>query len=113
MIRAEELFFALDDSIQNFHLINQRENKLHEIFRSYCQNAPKSIHLTIQTCLNAFNQALYSTLRTIINTSGSVINADMQFAWRCFTNDLSSPDMLGAYEVKRPSKQLLIKLLFC
>ncbi len=104
VIQAEELFRALDNSIQNFHLINQQKNKLYELFHLYCQNAPKSIHLNIEICLNAFNQALYSTLRTILNSSGSVINAEIQFAWRCFTNDLSTTDILGFYATKRPSR---------
>jgi hypothetical protein len=95
----------LDNSIQNFHLINQQENKLNELFRLYCQHAPISIHLNMQICLNAFNQALYSTLRTILNTSGSVINPEIQFAWRCFTNDLFTPDILGVYETKRLSRR--------
>ena len=55
-------------------------------------------------CFHAFHQALYSTLRTVIGTSGSTINAETQFAWRCFTNDLLTPDILGAYEIKRPSE---------
>ncbi|CAF3652930.1 unnamed protein product [Rotaria sordida] len=101
IIRAEELFLALDDSIQNFHLIDQQENKLHDLFNLYCEHAPKSLDLTIQTCFNIFNQALYSTLRTVLAASGSTINVDTQFAWRCFTNDLSTPDILAAYEAKR------------
>ena len=107
MIHAEELFQALDDSVQTFHLTGQQENKLHQLLCSYCTNAPKSINLTLQTCLNAFNQALYLTLRTIITG----INADTQFAWRCFTNDLSTPDILAAYEIKRRSREL-IEILF-
>ena len=59
----------------------------------------------METCLNAFNQALYATIKTtMINTSGAVITAETQFAWRCFTNDLSTGDILGAYETKRTSK---------
>ncbi len=75
----------------------------------YCDNAPKSINLTIQTCLNAFNQALYSTLRIIMSSMGSNVNADTQFAWRCFTNDLLTTDILAVYEIKRPSSELLNK----
>ncbi|CAF4085833.1 unnamed protein product [Rotaria sp. Silwood2] len=102
ILRAEELFLALDDSIQNFHLIGQQENKLIDLFSLYCEHAPKTLDLTIQTCLNTFNQALYSTLRTILAASGSGISVDTQFAWRCFTNDLSTPDILAAYDAKRP-----------
>ncbi len=94
----------MEDSIENFHLINQKENKLLELFRFYCQYASSSsINLTVQRCLHAFHQALYFTLRTVIPTSGLTINAEIQFAWRCFTNDLSTPDILGAYEIKRLS----------
>ncbi len=104
----------MEDTIKNFHLINEQENKLNDFFRFYCQHASKSMDLTVQTCLNAFNQALYSTLRTVINTSGSTINAETQFAWRCLTNDLSTPDILGVYEIKRPSKRFLIEdLVLC
>ncbi|CAF3372079.1 unnamed protein product [Rotaria sp. Silwood1] len=102
ILRAEELFLALDDSIQNFHLIGQQENKLYDLLSLYCENAPKSLDLTIQTCFNIFNQALYSTLRTVLSVSGSGISVDTQFAWRCFTNDLATPDILSAYETKRP-----------
>lgn len=31
------------------------------------------------------------------------MSADIQFAWRCFTNDLSTPDIMGAYDSTRPS----------
>ncbi|CAF3367996.1 unnamed protein product [Rotaria sp. Silwood1] len=106
ILRAEELFLALDDSIQNFHLIGQQENKLYDLLSLYCENAPKSLDLTIQTCFNIFNQALYSTLRTVLSVSGSGISVDTQFAWRCFTNDLATPDILSAYETKRPSMKL-------
>ncbi len=41
----------------------------------------------------------------MIGTSGSTINAETQFAWRCFTNDLATPDILGAFEIKRTSKR--------
>ncbi|CAF2133241.1 unnamed protein product [Rotaria magnacalcarata] len=102
IIRAEELFLALDDSIENFHLVDQKENKLYNLFSSYCEQAPKSIELSIQTCFTVFNQALYSTLRSTIAASGPGINVHTQFAWRCFTNDLLTPDILTAYEVKRP-----------
>jgi hypothetical protein len=109
VIRAEELFQAFDDSAQNFHLIDARDDKLHHLFRSYCEHAPKSVNLTMQTCLNAFNQAFYSTLRTVMTTSGLGVNPETQFAWRCFTNDLVTPDILAAYEVKRRSENSLIK----
>ncbi|UJR16262.1 hypothetical protein I4U23_003169 [Adineta vaga] len=102
-IRAEEFFLALDDSIQNFHLIDQQTNKLHDFLRFHCQQAPASLKLTFARCLQAFHQALYATLRTMINTSSSTIHADTQFAWRCYTNDLSTPDILAAYEPKRPT----------
>ncbi|CAM2703017.1 unnamed protein product [Rotaria socialis] len=101
ILRAEELFLALDDSIENFHLVDQKENKLYNLFSSYCEQAPKSIDLSIQICFTVFNQALYSTLRSTIAVSGPGINVDTQFAWRCFTNDLSTPDILTAYDVKR------------
>ncbi len=39
-----------------------------------------------------------------MSTSGSIVNPDTQFAWRCFTNDLSTPDILSAYETKPPGK---------
>lgn len=105
LFRAEELFLALEHSIQNFHVCPQDQNKLHELFQIYCQHAPPSINLTVQTCFDAFNPALYATIRTMAtNTSGSVITAENQFAWKCFTNDLSSGDILGAYELKRTSK---------
>ena len=103
LIRVEELFFALEDSVENFHLIHQHENQLFALFRLFCQQT----HLTIPMCLHAFHQALYSTLRTILGTSGSTISAETQFAWRCFTNDLLTPDILGAYEIKRPSERVV------
>lgn len=71
----------------------------------YCQQAPQSIYLTPQICLNIFHQALYSTLRMIFNTSQTNISPETQFAWRCFTNDLTTSDILGAYETKRPSRK--------
>jgi hypothetical protein len=84
--------------------MDQQDNKLNELFRLYCEYAPQSTNLTIHACWHAFNEALYSTLRTIFNGTGQPLNADIQFAWRCFTNDLSTPDIMGAYEIKRPSK---------
>ncbi|CAF1269415.1 unnamed protein product [Adineta ricciae] len=102
-IRAEELFLALDDSIQNFHLVDQRTNELHDFLRYYCQQAPELLQIPFAKCLQAFHQALYVTLRTMLNMSGSTITADTQFAWRCYTNDLSTPDILAAYEPKRPT----------
>ncbi|CAF0738248.1 unnamed protein product [Adineta steineri] len=101
LIEAEELFLALDDSIENFHLIDQQTNKLYDLFRLYCEQAPKPIHLTVEICLNIFKQALYSTLRTMTSSTGTIINADTQFAWRCFTDDRLTPDILSAYEPKR------------
>ena len=103
-IRAEELFLALDDSIQNFHQVDRRTNELHDFLRYYCQQAPELLQITFTKCLLAFHQALYATLRTMLNTPGSTTTADTQFAWRCYTNDLSTPDILAAYEPKRPSK---------
>jgi hypothetical protein len=84
--------------------MDQQNNKLTELFRLYCEYAPQSANLTIQTCWNAFNEALYSTLRTVFNGSGQPLTADTQFAWRCFTNDITTPDIMGVYEAKRPSK---------
>lgn len=92
--------------------MDQQDNKLNELFRLYCEYAPQSTNLTIHACWHAFNEALYSTLRTIFNGTGQPLNADIQFAWRCFTNDLSTTDILGAYEAKRRSRRFLIKILF-
>jgi hypothetical protein len=66
--------------------------------------------LNVQTCWNAFNEALYSTLRQTFSGSGQTLNADTQFAWRCFTNDLKTPDIMGAYEAKRPSKFIRLSI---
>ncbi|CAM4739728.1 unnamed protein product [Rotaria magnacalcarata] len=101
--RAEELFLALDDGVQNFNNMDQQNTKLTELFRLYCEYASPLANLTLLTCWNGFNQALYSTLRTICNGSGQPLNADAQFAWRCFTNDLSTPDIMGVYDARRPS----------
>ncbi|CAF4088818.1 unnamed protein product [Rotaria sp. Silwood2] len=101
--RAEELFLAFDDAIQNFNNIDQQDIKLNELFRLYCEYASPLSNLTVQTCWNTFNQALYSTLRTICNGSGQPLSAETQFAWRCFTNDLATPDIMGVYESRRPS----------
>ncbi|CAF1182417.1 unnamed protein product [Rotaria sordida] len=100
---AEELFHAFDDAVQNFNDMDQQDVKLNELFRSYCEYAAPYFNLTIQTCWNVFNQALYSTLRIICNGSGQPLNAETQFAWRCFTNDLITPDIMGVYEARRPS----------
>ncbi|CAF1130028.1 unnamed protein product [Rotaria sp. Silwood1] len=101
--RAEELFLAFDDAIQNFNNLDQQDVKLNELFRLYCEYTSPLSNLTVQTCWNAFNQALYSTLRTICNGSGQPLSAETQFAWRCFTNDLTTPDIMGVYEAGRPS----------
>jgi hypothetical protein len=103
----------LDESVQNFHLIDQQENKLHDLFRSYCENAPKSNDLTIQTCLNTFNQALYITLRAIFSATGAAVNTGTQFAWRCFTNDLTTPDILAVYETTRTSRRFYVIVFVC
>ncbi len=66
--------------------------------------------MNVQTCWNAFNEALYSTLRQTFSGSGQTLNADTQFAWRCFTNDLKTPDIMGAYEAKRPSKFIRLSI---
>lgn len=112
--RAEELFLALDDAVQNFNNMDQQDAKLNELFQLYCEYGSPSANLTIQTCWNNFNQALYSTLRTVYNGSGQTLNTDTQFAWRCFTNDLTTPDIMGVYEARRPSRILkyAIKILF-
>lgn len=96
----------MDDAVQNFNNLDQQDNKLNEIFRFYCEYAPQSANLSIQACWNAFNEALYATLRSVFNGSGQTLNGDTQFAWRCFTNDLKTPDIMGAYESKRPSKSI-------
>jgi hypothetical protein len=103
---------AFDEAVQNFNNFDQQDNKLHDLFRLYCEYAPQSSNLNIQTCWNAFNEALYSTLRMIFNGSGTVMNADTQFAWRCFTNDLTTPDITGAYEARRPSKTIFVRLKY-
>lgn len=102
LARAEELFFAVDDAVQNFNNFDQQDNKLNELFHLYCEYA-QAASLSVQTCRNAFNEALYSTLRTAYHSSGQTLNADIQFAWRCFTNDLTTPDIMGAYDSRRPS----------
>jgi len=79
-----------------------QDKKLTELFRSYCDYAPQSANLTVQKCWNVFNEALFATFRTIFNGSGILINADTQFAWRCFTNDLTTPDIMGVFETQRP-----------
>ena len=93
----------MDDAIQNFHNPDEQYRKLSELFHLYCSFAPASSTLTVQSCWKAFNQALYTTLRTLFTGSGNVLTAETQFAWRCFTNDLNTPDIIGAYEAKRPS----------
>ena len=95
--------FAVDDAIENFNNFDQQDNKLNELFHLYCEYA-QAAGLSLQTCRNAFNEALYSTLRTAYAGSGQALNADIQFAWRCFTNDLTTPDIMGAYDSRRPSK---------
>ena len=101
--RAEELFVALDDAVQNFNDLDQQESRLHDLFHSYCEQASPLSNLTVHTCWNAFNQALYSTLRSVYHASGQTLSPDTQFAWRCFTNDLTTPDIMGVYEARRPS----------
>lgn len=101
--RAEELFLALDDAIQNFHNPELQNKKLSELFHLYCSYAPPSSKLTVQSCWKAFNQALYNTLRILFTGTGNILTAETQFAWRCFTNDLNTPDIIGAYESRRPS----------
>ena len=83
-----------------------QDNKLTELFRLYCEYASQTENLTVHTCWHGFNEALYSTLRTTFNGSGQPLNAETQFAWRCFTNDLKTPDIMGAYEARRPSSKL-------
>ena len=39
-----------------------------------------------------------------MSSANSNVNADTQFAWRCFTGDLLTADILAAYETKRPSR---------
>lgn len=90
--------------MQNFNNLDEQDRKLNELFRVYCEYSPQSANLTIQACWRAFNEALYSTLRTTFNGAAQPLNADMQFAWRCFTNDLTTPDIMGAYDAKRPSR---------
>ncbi len=90
--------------------MDEQDNKLNELFRLYCEYAPQSANLNVHTCWNGFNEALYSTLRTIFGGSGQTLNADTQFAWRCFTNDLVTPDIMGAYEAKRPSKFICLSI---
>ncbi|UJR30270.1 hypothetical protein I4U23_017808 [Adineta vaga] len=100
ILRAEELFLALDDSIQNFNNMDQQDNRLQELFRLYCDYAPESAHLTVQTCWKVFNEAIYTTLRNILANAGQALNTETQFAWRCFTNDLTTTDIMGVYETK-------------
>jgi len=88
--------------------MDQKDNKLNQLFRLYCEYAPQSSNLTILACWNAFNDALYSTLRATLNGSGQPLTAEIQFAWRCFTNDLVTPDIMGAYEARRPSKKIFV-----
>ncbi len=90
--------------------MDQQDKKLNELFRLYCEYAPQSEHLTVHACWNAFNEALYSTLRAVFYGSGQALAADIQFAWRCFTNDLKTPDIVGAYEAKRPSKIICLSI---
>lgn len=91
--------------MQNFNNTDEQDRKLNELFHLYCEYAPQSSNLTVHACWRAFNEALYSTLRTTFQASGQQLTADMQFAWRCFTNDLTTPDIMGAYEARRPSKK--------
>ena len=105
--RAEELLLALGNSVQNFHSVGQEESKLTSLFASYCKRAPKSDPCTLQACSSAFNQALYVMLRTMLGISGSPVTKETQFAWRCFTNDLATPDILGVYKPKTPSNESL------
>jgi hypothetical protein len=49
-------------------------------------------------------------LRAVFYGSGQALAADIQFAWRCFTNDLKTPDIVGAYEAKRPSKIICLSI---
>jgi hypothetical protein len=109
--RAEELFVAFDDAVQNFNNMDLQDNKLNELFRLYCEYVPQSANLTVHACWHAFNEAIYSTLRTIFSGSGQTLNADVQFAWRCFTNDLITPDIMGAYDAKRPSKTISFSII--
>lgn len=97
------MFLALDDAIQNFHNPELQNKKLSELFHLYCSYAPPSSKLSVQSCWKAFNQALYNTLRILFTGTGNVLTAETQFAWRCFTNDLNTPDIIGAYESRRPS----------
>jgi hypothetical protein len=91
--------------------MDQQDNKLNELFRLYCEYAPQSANLTIDRCWNAFNEALYSTLRTVLYGAGQSLNIETQFAWRCFTNDLVTPDIMGVYEAKRPSKMIILSIV--
>lgn len=98
--RAEELFNALDESVENFHRIPPEENALTKLFRSFCE---KSTELTLEKCENAFNQSLYPTIRTMMIGSETSVNIDIQYAWRCFTNDLLTKDILHCYRIRRLS----------
>lgn len=82
-----------------------QNKKLNELFAFYCEYAPQSTNLNVHKCWKAFNEALFSTLRTIFSGSGQPLNGDTQFAWRCFTNDLTTPDIMGVYEANRPGKK--------
>jgi len=86
--------------VDNFNSIPQYETKLYGLLRDYCQH---TTNLTVESCAKAFYQALFSTIRTIGNQIGSNVNSETQFAWRCFTNDLQTMDIFGAFEIKRPS----------
>lgn len=86
--------------MQDFHCVDPTNNQLQAVFRSY-GNA--------EACTRHFNQALFATLREMLNVSGSVINADVQFAWRCFANDLVTPDILNVYIARRPSRTLFVE----
>ena len=88
--------------------MDQQDGKLNELFRTYCQYAPEAANLTIQKCWRAFKDAIYATLRTLLHSAGQALNTETQYAWRCFTNDLATPDIMGAYET-RQRKELLVR----
>jgi hypothetical protein len=57
--------------------------------------------LSIEECEYAFKRALYLTLKTLLNASGLSIGVDVQTAWKCYTDDLLTVDILDVYKTRR------------
>lgn len=98
------MFAALDESVESFHRVPPDDNSLMKLFATYCDDASPSLHLSVSLCSNIFKHALYDTLHSIINGTGSTIGVDVQFAWRCFTNDSYTTYLFESYKGRRSSK---------